>query len=170
MTVSRALVPQSSSSPTSPRGSTTHIHTYCLLHTPCDAARRRYRHRHRRRPPASHVETVQEQIATPSLPRPACKLRPCNAICICSPNGSPGRRSTAVAHRDAHAPPHRKFGKHIQKRQLDLPEYASSFVDYKALKKVSPVTRRPGISCTTRHNSHPHSSLRSSARRLSSRP
>lgn len=31
----------------------------------------------------------------------------------------------------------RKFGKHIQKRQLEIPEYAASFVDYKALKKVS---------------------------------
>lgn len=31
----------------------------------------------------------------------------------------------------------RKFGKTIQKRQLDIPEYAASFVDYKALKKVS---------------------------------
>jgi len=30
----------------------------------------------------------------------------------------------------------RKFGKHIQKRQLEIPEYAASFVDYKALKKV----------------------------------
>ena len=30
----------------------------------------------------------------------------------------------------------RKFGKHIQKRQLDIPEYAANFVDYKALKKV----------------------------------
>jgi CDK inhibitor PHO81 len=33
----------------------------------------------------------------------------------------------------------RKFGKHIQKRQLDIPEYAASFVDYKALKKVLPL-------------------------------
>jgi CDK inhibitor PHO81 len=32
----------------------------------------------------------------------------------------------------------RKFGKHIQKRQLEIPEYAASFVDYKALKKVPP--------------------------------
>jgi CDK inhibitor PHO81 len=32
---------------------------------------------------------------------------------------------------------HRKFGKQIQRRQLDLPEYAASFVNYKALKKVS---------------------------------
>ena len=31
----------------------------------------------------------------------------------------------------------RKFGKHLQKRQLDIPEYAASFVNYKALKKVS---------------------------------
>ncbi|KAK1077904.1 phosphate system positive regulatory protein pho81 [Friedmanniomyces endolithicus] len=31
---------------------------------------------------------------------------------------------------------HMKFGKHIQKRQLDIPEYAASFVDYKALKKL----------------------------------
>jgi CDK inhibitor PHO81 len=30
----------------------------------------------------------------------------------------------------------RKFGKHIQKRQLEVPEYAASFVNYKALKKV----------------------------------
>ena len=30
----------------------------------------------------------------------------------------------------------RKFGKQIQRRQLDLPEYAASFVNYKALKKV----------------------------------
>ncbi|KAI9812555.1 MAG: phosphate system positive regulatory protein pho81 [Phylliscum demangeonii] len=29
-----------------------------------------------------------------------------------------------------------KFGKHLQKRQLDIPEYAASFVDYKALKKL----------------------------------
>lgn len=32
----------------------------------------------------------------------------------------------------------RKFGKHIQKRQLEIPEYAASFVDYKALKKAIP--------------------------------
>ncbi|KAJ5495634.1 Ankyrin repeat protein nuc-2 [Penicillium diatomitis] len=31
---------------------------------------------------------------------------------------------------------HRKFGKQIQRRQLDLPEYAASFVNYKALKKL----------------------------------
>ncbi|GAB1191497.1 hypothetical protein APSETT444_000676 [Aspergillus pseudonomiae] len=30
---------------------------------------------------------------------------------------------------------YRKFGKQIQRRQLDLPEYAASFVNYKALKK-----------------------------------
>ncbi|KAK3304257.1 uncharacterized protein B0T15DRAFT_234177 [Chaetomium strumarium] len=29
-----------------------------------------------------------------------------------------------------------KFGKHIQKRQLEVPEYAASFVNYKALKKL----------------------------------
>ncbi|KAJ5099239.1 hypothetical protein N7532_006240 [Penicillium argentinense] len=32
--------------------------------------------------------------------------------------------------------PCRKFGKQIQRRQLDLPEYAASFVNYKALKKL----------------------------------
>ncbi|KAI9849334.1 MAG: phosphate system positive regulatory protein pho81 [Sclerophora amabilis] len=32
--------------------------------------------------------------------------------------------------------PRRKFGKHLQKRQLDIPEYAASFVNYKALKKL----------------------------------
>lgn len=30
-----------------------------------------------------------------------------------------------------------KFGKYLAKRQLDLPEYADYFIDYKALKKVS---------------------------------
>ena len=30
----------------------------------------------------------------------------------------------------------RKFGKYLQKRQLDIPEYAASFTNYKALKKV----------------------------------
>jgi hypothetical protein len=34
------------------------------------------------------------------------------------------------------SPPSRKFGKQIQKRQLEVPEYAASFVNYKALKKV----------------------------------
>ncbi|SPO03879.1 related to Nuc-2 protein [Cephalotrichum gorgonifer] len=29
-----------------------------------------------------------------------------------------------------------KFGKHIQKRQLEVPEYSASFVNYKALKKL----------------------------------
>ncbi|KAK4228481.1 hypothetical protein QBC38DRAFT_508935 [Podospora fimiseda] len=31
---------------------------------------------------------------------------------------------------------HRKFGKTIQKRQLEVPEYAATFVNYKALKKL----------------------------------
>lgn len=34
----------------------------------------------------------------------------------------------------------RKFGKQIQKRQLEVPEYAASFVNYKALKKVCSIT------------------------------
>lgn len=29
-----------------------------------------------------------------------------------------------------------KFGKYLAKRQLDLPEYANYFINYKALKKV----------------------------------
>jgi CDK inhibitor PHO81 len=29
-----------------------------------------------------------------------------------------------------------KFGKQLQRQQLDLPEYASSFLNYKALKKL----------------------------------
>lgn len=36
---------------------------------------------------------------------------------------------------------YRKFGKQIQKRQLEVPEYAASFVNYKALKKV-PIARK----------------------------
>jgi hypothetical protein len=36
----------------------------------------------------------------------------------------------------------RKFGKQIQKSQLEIPEYAASFVDYKALKKVDAAMAR----------------------------
>lgn len=32
---------------------------------------------------------------------------------------------------------HRKFGKYIARQQLDIPEYAASLVNYKALKRVS---------------------------------
>lgn len=47
----------------------------------------------------------------------------------------------------------RKFGKQIQKRQLEVPEYAASFVNYKALKKVCsiasfdcrPLASRPSL-------------------------
>lgn len=38
-------------------------------------------------------------------------------------------------------PPSRKFGKQIQKRQLEVPEYAANFVNYKALKKVCLASR-----------------------------
>jgi CDK inhibitor PHO81 len=40
-----------------------------------------------------------------------------------------------------------KFGKQIQRRQLDLPEYAASFVNYKALKKlIKQLSATPQIS------------------------
>ena len=40
----------------------------------------------------------------------------------------------------------RKFGKTIQVRALELPEYSASFMDYKGLKKVGDAHRwcRPG--------------------------
>ncbi|KAI8253783.1 Ankyrin repeat protein nuc-2 [Colletotrichum sp. SAR 10_99] len=38
--------------------------------------------------------------------------------------------------RKSRAPVTSKFGKQIQKRQLEVPEYAASFVNYKALKKL----------------------------------
>ncbi|KAI5458108.1 hypothetical protein BGZ63DRAFT_416545 [Mariannaea sp. PMI_226] len=41
----------------------------------------------------------------------------------------------------------RKFGKQIQKRQLEVPEYAASFVNYKALKKlIKKLSATPTIS------------------------
>lgn len=39
----------------------------------------------------------------------------------------------------------RKFGKQIQRQQLDLPEYAASFLNYKALKKVWPIGICPEV-------------------------
>jgi hypothetical protein len=42
----------------------------------------------------------------------------------------------------------RKFGKQIQRQQLDLPEYAASFLNYKALKKVCTDPDRYGTAKT----------------------
>lgn len=50
---------------------------------------------------------------------------------------------------------YRKFGKQIQRRQLDLPEYAASFLNYKALKKVSFYA----LPCAQQKIQHPYSSL-----------
>jgi hypothetical protein len=50
-----------------------------------------------------------------------------------SPTPKPNSRIVV----DNTSAPSRKFGKQIQKRQLEIPEYAASFVDYKALKKVT---------------------------------
>ncbi|QIW98099.1 hypothetical protein AMS68_003617 [Peltaster fructicola] len=61
--------------------------------------------------------------------------------------------------------PSMKFGKHIQKRQLDIPEYAASFVDYKALKKLikklsaTPVLYAQGHPTDDQHASEPQISL-----------
>ncbi|QDS76645.1 hypothetical protein FKW77_008109 [Venturia effusa] len=52
---------------------------------------------------------------------------------ISDPSLSKIDRRTLV---DKSPAPSRKFGKQIQKRQLEIPEYAASFVDYKALKKL----------------------------------
>ncbi|KAK3722790.1 phosphate system positive regulatory protein pho81 [Vermiconidia calcicola] len=50
------------------------------------------------------------------------------------PSSTEGKNGTQKSNMSG--PAFLKFGKHIQKRQLDIPEYAASFVDYKALKKV----------------------------------
>ncbi|KAI0910259.1 hypothetical protein F4823DRAFT_638043 [Ustulina deusta] len=47
----------------------------------------------------------------------------------------------------------RKFGKQIQKRQLEVPEYAASFVNYKALKKL---IKRLSATPTLSAQSDPH--------------
>lgn len=41
-----------------------------------------------------------------------------------------------------HLPKLRKFGKNLARRQLDFPDYAPSFVNYKALKKVCALRER----------------------------
>lgn len=52
-----------------------------------------------------------------------------------------------------------KFGKHIQKRQLEIPEYAASFVDYKALKKlIKKLSATPVIPALS-EGGHGHESL-----------
>ncbi|KAK5660771.1 hypothetical protein OQA88_12137 [Cercophora sp. LCS_1] len=47
-----------------------------------------------------------------------------------------GIRTVRVSPNGLHASPCKKFGKQIQKRQLEVPEYSASFVNYKALKKL----------------------------------
>jgi hypothetical protein len=54
----------------------------------------------------------------------------------------------------------RKFGKQIQRQQLDLPEYAASFLNYKALKKVGQTIQLSKdfpliFSCSSSSNSVP---------------
>ncbi|KAJ9198465.1 hypothetical protein DTO021D3_5136 [Paecilomyces variotii] len=58
-----------------------------------------------------------------------------------------------------------KFGKQIQRRQLDLPEYAASFVNYKALKKlIKQLSATPTIPAQSafehEHPSDPQAALR----------
>ncbi|CAG8043486.1 unnamed protein product [Penicillium olsonii] len=60
-----------------------------------------------------------------------------------------------------------KFGKQIQRRQLDLPEYAASFVNYKALKKlIKQLSATPNIPAQrtaeeiARDNADPQAALR----------
>ncbi|MCJ1475334.1 phosphate system positive regulatory protein pho81 [Lambiella insularis] len=51
-----------------------------------------------------------------------------------------------------------KFGKHLQKRQLDIPEYAARFVNYKALKKlIKQLSATPTL--LARNASHHHSEI-----------
>ncbi|PLB34018.1 putative cyclin dependent kinase inhibitor Pho81 [Aspergillus candidus] len=50
-----------------------------------------------------------------------------------------------------------KFGKQIQRRQLDLPEYAASFVNYKALKKlIKQLSATPTIPAQSGTAAAPH--------------
>ncbi|KAI9734923.1 MAG: phosphate system positive regulatory protein pho81 [Cirrosporium novae-zelandiae] len=44
--------------------------------------------------------------------------------------------AVCVARFECQPPKSRKFGKQLQRRQLDIPEYAASFVNYKSLKKL----------------------------------
>jgi CDK inhibitor PHO81 len=76
--------------------------------------------------PAFSIELHQSQVRYYGS---SCvhRLDPARSIC---------KHAALVASVDAFPPSDRKFGKTIQKRQLEIPEYAASFVDYKALKKV----------------------------------
>lgn len=63
----------------------------------------------------------------------------CSSLCLCGVCVSHGQLHIPRVDPETptdETPIPRKFGKHIQKRQLEVPEYAASFVNYKALKKV----------------------------------
>ncbi len=72
--------------------------------------------------------------------------KPCTLVVShggrCAPlSNSCRNESQNVMRSDGRVFANRKFGKHLQKRQLDIPEYAASFVNYKALKKVDILCR-----------------------------
>ncbi|EEH37064.2 ankyrin repeat protein nuc-2 [Paracoccidioides lutzii Pb01] len=71
---------------------------------------------------------------------PTAASAPSSPLCFpSSPASIPQKKSSSrgdLAHRNPAKPADMKFGKQIQRRQLDLPEYAASFFNYKALKKL----------------------------------
>ncbi|PNY27972.1 Ankyrin repeat-containing protein [Tolypocladium capitatum] len=87
-----------------------------------------------------HPLQARTRPATLALPR-SPRLRPCLILPrLTAVRGSEPQYCLALT---TCLPLRRKFGKQIQKRQLEVPEYAASFVNYKALKKVrlfSPIT------------------------------
>ncbi|KAG5787178.1 hypothetical protein H9Q69_013751 [Fusarium xylarioides] len=64
-------------------------------------------------------------------------LSKCLGFCHTSSLTSPSKQRSPIT-KSSRGRPRRnmKFGKQIQKRQLEVPEYAASFVNYKALKKL----------------------------------
>ncbi|PGG95789.1 hypothetical protein AJ79_09875 [Helicocarpus griseus UAMH5409] len=67
---------------------------------------------------------------SPNIPLPGDDLLPAAAyVDLCRATFLPAPSSST-------ATGNMKFGKQIQRRQLDLPEYAASFFNYKALKKL----------------------------------
>ncbi|KAK3113663.1 polarity establishment/cellular polarization, partial [Teratosphaeriaceae sp. CCFEE 6253] len=96
-----------------------------------------------------HAPTRPTQVNKVTLDHIAGASNAGSPLCHCRPTSTRGEDWLAFR---KHCPPPRiqgpsqtgcgplltarDFGKHIQKRQLDIPEYAASFVDYKALKKL----------------------------------
>ncbi|KAH8163918.1 hypothetical protein CIB48_g4320 [Xylaria polymorpha] len=86
-----------------------------------------------------HQLTLRNPSSSISFAGSCNLLAASEPVCSARRRHVPGRRYRLASLHSSEGfatVPLKKFGKQIQKRQLEVPEYAASFVNYKALKKL----------------------------------